>query len=200
MTRLRTRSGERGFTLIEMLVVVAIIGALVAVLYANLKVSPQAIDVANQIGDLAHEANREAVAFGNVRSDVATNLGSKARTRLVAYGSTDITFELQRLQEHAGDSGADWVIVTSYTVNSAFNTCSYWAPSVGAYTAVSGSASATWGASSANPTFITPCYPDGTCDGRTLFFQSVHPNGLDDKARLSIMPLGGSTYTRKDWN
>jgi prepilin-type N-terminal cleavage/methylation domain-containing protein len=194
------KGARRGFTLIEIMVVVAIIGALIGALYANLKVSPQVIDVANRVGDIAHEANREAVAFGNVRADVVTNLGSKARTRLVAYGTTDITFELQRLQEHVGDSGADWIVVTSYTTNAAWTTCSYWAPSVGSYATVSGVASSTWGASSASPTFITPCYPDGTCDGRTLFFQAVHPDGLDDKARLSIMPLGGSTYTRKDWN
>lgn len=200
------RRRQRGFTLVEMLVVLAIIAALAALAVANLKAYVRAIDVANRIGDLAHESSREAVAYGNVRADVATALGSKARTRLVAYGSDPgssigggVTFVLQRLVEHASDSGADWVTVTSYTTSRRVYS-KYWAPAVGSYTTLSSTASSVWGTSITVPSFTASCYPDGTCDARTLFFEATSQTGLDYQARLSIMPLGGSTYTRTDWN
>jgi prepilin-type N-terminal cleavage/methylation domain-containing protein len=199
------RTRQRGFTLIEMMVVLAIIAVLATLAVANLKAYVRAIDVADRVSDMVHEASREAVTYGNVRSDVALALNSKARTRVIAYGSDPggigggVTFVLQRLQEHSGDSGADWITVTSYVVDKRVFSKS-WAPSVGSYATVSSTASTTWGTAVTNPTFTAPCYPDGTCDARTLFFEATSQTGLDYRARMSVMPLGGSTYTRQDWN
>jgi hypothetical protein len=56
---------------------------------------------------------------------------------------------------------------------------------------------------------VAQCFPDGTCDPRTLFFERQDPaTGLtivtgpsyELQAKLSIMPLGGAITTRTDWN
>ena len=49
--------------------------------------------------------------------------------------------------------------------------------------------------------FEARCYPDGTCDPHTLFFEAAAPGAASARlARVSIMPLGGAIMTRRDWN
>jgi len=223
MTPARLRR-SRGFTLTELMVVVAIVGIMVtmAIVYMRPRVRP--IDAATRVGDLVREGSRRAVALGSVRADVAKALNSKARTQVMAWTSgAFVTFTLYRLEEDLPDgiATANWVKVEEYTVHRNVQPM-LWAPDVGDRTMTG--QTGTWDSPNAGvPTFVaTPvppgpppgliirCRPDGTCDSTTMFFQA-NPAGPDCAtapagplndwcAKLSVMPLGGAITLRPDWN
>jgi prepilin-type N-terminal cleavage/methylation domain-containing protein len=188
------RQREAGFTLTELMVVVAIVGVLVtmAIVYMRPRVRP--IDVATRVGDLVREANRRAVALGPVRAEVAVFLGSKARTQVLGSESGGIVkFTLFRLQEAVEPTvNGTWIPIEEYAVDANVLAVK-WAPGVGDSTLTP--MSTDWNA------FATQCRPDGICQERTLFFQAaIAGPAYEQLARMSIMPLGGAITTRPDWN
>jgi prepilin-type N-terminal cleavage/methylation domain-containing protein len=191
---MKTRTRQGGFTLVEMMTVVAIIGVMVTMAIVYLKPKKRTMDVANSVGDMMREANRRAVALGPVRPGVAAALGSKARTRIRATGTyfSTATFILERLVEDPGlATTASWVEISRYTTPSTVvilwwnnNTSPYW-----------------WNGWSFDPNaFVGACYPDGTCDPRAVsfyYYNTVnpweHPDiGGSQGAKVWLMPLGGS--------
>lgn len=193
MTR---RAPARGFTLVEVMIVVAILGVLVtlAVVFMRPRTTPH--DAAHRFAGIVQEASRRAVKAGMVRPQVTVALGFRQRTRLTATASgSTVTFALEELfEDPAPSTSANWVTVQQQTVPARVVAHSY-AMGVGSYATVSPAPTASWS------TFTLNCFPNGTCDAATVFFEAAPGvGGAGRQARVSVMPLGTATYVRPDWN
>jgi prepilin-type N-terminal cleavage/methylation domain-containing protein len=182
----------RGFTLVELMMAVAIVGVLVSMAIVYIKPQTKPIDVAGRVGELVREANRRAVALGPLRARVAARMGTKARTRVRGISSgPQPTLVLERFQE-VSDDEAVWIAVLQYTVPRQV-VAEAWAEGVGSHEALPRSSEWT--------RFEARCYPDGACDPRTLFFEASDRGAESERhARMSILPIGGAIMTRRDWN
>ena len=206
---------QAGFTLTEMMVVVAIVGVLITMAIVYMRGHVRPIDVATRVGDLVREASRRAVALGPVRADVALALGTKARTQITAVAATNgtppitnVIFTMWRLQEDPVAAAGNWIAVEQYRTDVNVDVES-WARGVVDHT---GAINTTWGDwASGGPPPPLQCRPDGRCDPVTVFFQAALPGPSCDPtapapqplfeqcAKLSVMPLGGAITTRTDW-
>jgi hypothetical protein len=178
------------------MVVVAIVGTLAALAMIYMRPDVKPIDTANRMGDFMREASRRAVALGPVRPAVAAALGTKARTRVrtIAPFTEQPIFVLERLQEDPSPAAtANWIEVERYTVDAEVKGDS-WGTGVAPKATVTG-LTTNWSG------FETKCFPNGTCESRSLYFEATHPKNPNERyARISIMPLGGAILVREDWN
>lgn len=181
----RANHGERGFTLTEMMVVVAMIAVLAALAVANFDTAPRAGDAASTMAALVRETSRKAVEGGMVRDDVVPGFGT-ARTKLVIINGDQITFSIEKLVEDPNATDAAWVVLGSRTVSRGVEAIGF------TDTALlnDGNTPAT-----TLGTAEILCYPEGICDGATVFFEGRR----GDRARVAVLPLGGAPVTYRFW-
>lgn len=182
------RRAFRGFTLIEMMVVVAIVAIMTTLAVVSARTSTRPIDVATRFAGLVQSGSRNAVRLGVVRSDVATAEGSKRRARIRATGTTHPLFILEVLSE---DPTPTWSVVSTYQVPRAVEIVGY-TNSVATYTSA-GSISSDW------TQFSLGFEPSGSSNSVTLFFSADQGATQDRKARASVLPLGTATFVRTGW-
>jgi prepilin-type N-terminal cleavage/methylation domain-containing protein len=183
---------ERGFSLSELMVTIAIVGVLTVLGFSLLRTSPRPVDVASQVSSKLAEASRKAITLGAVRGDVAAALGSKARTRAVfVAATTGVSLTVEMLAEApAPATTASWIELTSVSLDRDTILSGY---TPAAVLAEGGTPAIAVGASG---TFEMRCYPDGTSVGMTIYLASR--NGAR-RARVVILPLGGTPMTFHRW-
>ncbi|MEZ4400605.1 MAG: prepilin-type N-terminal cleavage/methylation domain-containing protein [Kofleriaceae bacterium] len=184
-----TRRRSAGFTLIELMITVTIVGVLVSAAYVYLKPDPQPIDVADQTASMVSEASRRAVLGGAVRDNVATALGVTARTRLIIEGGTPAVLSIEQLEEDPSPSStaASWIEIRREALPKQITVSGWTAPA-----ALGSSAPANpLPAGSSKEIY---CESNGRCTGAIVFFAGRHK-----QARAVILPLGGTPVTFTSW-
>jgi prepilin-type N-terminal cleavage/methylation domain-containing protein len=187
-----TRRTQQGFTLVEVMVVVAILAILASLAVVSVKPRTSAVDAGHQFRALVDQASREAVRAGAVRPDVATALALRARTQVVAQMNGDtLTFYVQRLVEDpAPAASATWQTLDTFTLPSWVHAAAY-SSQLGGYSSI---AKATdWDA------FSIACFPDGTCERKTVFFESSTGATSTRQSRVAVLPVASAQVIGK-WN
>jgi prepilin-type N-terminal cleavage/methylation domain-containing protein len=191
------RVREAGFTLTEMMIVVAIVAVLAALAWNLLSPTSDPDDIAEQTAQLMREAGRRATTGGPVRGDVVTNLGlapKPPRARLHVIAGTPRKIAIERLQEDPlPQHTASWVQVQAFTVPSAV-TLKGWRPTADLNGGVGPSVLL-----GATDEVVIQCYPTSTCDAATLYFDVSASQGGSAPARTVVMPLGGSPVVYESW-
>ncbi len=183
---------ERGFTLVEMMVVVAIISVLTTLAVVSLKPKTRPLDVASRFAGLVSDATRIAVKGGPVRSDVALAEGSKRRSRIVGSVTDGVVgFSVEVLTEEANTPTPRWEQVQAMAMPRSV-TAEDFATSVGDHASVA--LETDW------TQFEISCFPNGSCTATSLFFSSLEGATSDRHARVSVLPLGTATFIKNDWN
>jgi prepilin-type N-terminal cleavage/methylation domain-containing protein len=180
---------QRGFTLIELMVVVTILGVLAAAVSVYMRPQRTVMDAANVASDVVREAARIAFSKGPVRADVVNALGYSYRTKMNVEGEQLV---LRQLVEDVAPGDADWFEIRRVALVAADRQVG-----LTGWKLVAQVNDGTFASPPAVQTDFSGlefhCWADGHCDAGTIYFAGL--NGTT--ARTVILPLGGAVLARR---
>ena len=191
-----SQKSQSGFTLVELMVVVAILAVISSVAVLNISSGPKIGDLSKGLAAKIGEAARLAKSRGPVRADVVAAQGESARSQIAIINNgldQNQTVRVEVLNENdlPGNSFV-WdptsviyippeVIVAGYR-----NSADLEGGQGGPETALT-----------AGSTLEVKCYTTGACDAMTLYLQTT--KGGDRRTRVVLMPLNGTPLVYGGW-
>jgi prepilin-type N-terminal cleavage/methylation domain-containing protein len=187
----RTSAGG-GFTLVEVMVVVALVGALGAMAVVMLRHERTTADVATMVGAKVGECVRISSTGGPIRADVlATGLTARARLVIAPAGSGQQKVTIDRLVEDPLPAHtAQWEQTSEVLLGEGIAL-----EGIRNDTALDGGTGPTT-VLAVSTTTTLECYADGTTMPRTLFFEGASGK---ERARIAILSLTGQALVANGW-
>lgn len=190
------RASQSGFTLVELMVVVAILAIISSVAVLNLSSGPNVGDLSKGLAAKIGEAARLAKSRGPVRADVVAAQGESARSQIAIINdgtdqSQTVRVEVLREDDLPGNSFV-WdpssviYIPTEVVVAGYRNSTDLTGGQGGPETALS-----------VGSTLEVKCYTTGACDAMTLYLQTTE--GGERRSRVVLMPLNGTPLVYGGW-
>lgn len=196
------RAWQAGLTLVELMVVVAIVGILMAAAGLLISRDPTSEDVASGISGMISETSRKAVSGGAVDPEYVKTqvpslgpIAAAARTRFIIKNDVNGQFAyIQRLDD--GQAPPAWITLEYRHIHRKIEVVGY------RKSAELEPGSAPTDLLSANQVELY-CQPDGSCvppppgAGLTIYLRATH-QPLDE-SRIVVMPLRGVPLVYSNW-
>lgn len=191
----RQLANQRAFTLVELMVVMAILGVLAAAVAVYARPDPRAIDAASLMADAVREAARRAFSLGPVRADLA----DRHRTEVRIIGNDVV---IDELVEGALAGSSAWVRVRTKPVITRPRRADFVGWAAAAQIDDNPNTPPTMNTDMTG--FLVRCFPNGTCDPATVYFGEWRLDRTADPApppfayaRTIVVPLGGAVIARR---
>ncbi|MEM9488978.1 MAG: prepilin-type N-terminal cleavage/methylation domain-containing protein [Myxococcota bacterium] len=191
----RTWARQAGLTLVELMVVVAIVGILMVTAVVTIDREPMARDMANRVANMMRETSRKGVARGPIDFTQVDSPSSPAvtwPTQLRVFNDAGTGYWVVAIERYNEVPNPDeWVEIERRFI-------SHTGVEIVGY-----SDSAEFSASPSPPTTtlgiadekIIRCHEDGSCDATTLYLEK----GNGERARMVVMPLSGTAEVYDGW-
>lgn len=186
--RLLARASRFGYTLVELMVVLVLIGIMATTAVVVMTTEPSSEDIARRISGLIGEASRLAIAGGPTADGTA-------RTRVVISGLAGS--QVATIQRY-DDATSVWQVVSSYDVAQTVDV-------VGFRVQAELNPGAAPDRILANGDDVSlACQPNGSCapdnpvgEGMTIYLREIRRP--DREARVVVLPLGGAPLVYDSW-